>query len=159
MSQGQRHANNVSKILAGDYVPLHIHSKEVDCGPIACMKTTIIMIVRAFPLNKIRTFFNCRQGCFVARSIQPVLINKHLFIQFDAWVYDGSDVLWAALMEKLWTAVEAEFGYFAVRRHRASIRLAGEKADDSNPKHLRVERRELALFKFKAIFFVSSVLF
>ena len=38
-------------------------------------------------------------------------ILKHLVrVNFNAWVYEGSDFLWASLLEKMWTEVEEEFG-------------------------------------------------
>ena len=56
----------------------------------------------------------------------------YIFVEFNAWTYNGTDILWASLMETLWKEVESNFGSFAIRMHRASIALSDreEVTDD-----------------------------
>jgi len=58
-------------------------------------------------------------------------------------------------METLWTSVEEEFGYFAVRLHRAGIALSDEKSNDSP--HIRSKKRAAALFQYKMKLAISSI--
>ena len=86
-------------------------------------------------------------------------MNKHIFVEFNAWVYDGSDVLWASLMETLWTAVEREYGATTVRLHRASINFGREEEQEGDvPMDIKIKRRKQALFKYRASLYISPIL-
>jgi len=145
ISQGQSRADNVSKILVGDYIPFHIRTGNIHFGPIACMKTSTIMLARMFPFKNVGKFFQRSQECFAIQSIKQAPVNHYNFIEFNAWVYNGSDVLWASLMESLWTAVEAELGADTVRLHRASINLARETGNENISHQTRMDKRALAM--------------
>lgn len=67
-------------------------------------------------------------------------MTKYIFIEFNAWIYSGSDLLWASMLEKLWTAVENECGKYSVRLHRAGISLSGEEI--SQQQHLDETKEE-----------------
>ena len=58
-------------------------------------------------------------------------MNTIVFYDFQAWVYSGTDILWASLLERLWTEVEAVCGSRSIRWHRASISLSDETEKDS----------------------------
>lgn len=73
---------------------------------------------------------------------------KYINVSFNAWEYNGTDLLWASILEKIWTEVEKEFGKFAVRSHRASIAISGETDDDDT--ETRQNKRQIALFRLKA---------
>ena len=116
------------------------------------------MFARMFPFANCGGFFKRGQKCFAVPTIKEAPVNHHIFIEFNAWVYDGSDVLWASLMESLWTAVEAELGEAIVRLHRASINLTGETGNENISRQSRMDRRELELYKFHAFAVISSIL-
>lgn len=87
---------------------------------------------------------------------------KHLFITFNAWVYSGTDLLWASLLEQMWSGVEKEFGPLKVRLHRASIRLTQEDLADENVEvgnlQTRQQKRSVALLSpFELILFSRSL--
>ena len=65
-------------------------------------------------------------------------------------------MLWVSLVETLWSEVEAVFGKYAVRLHRASINLAKEEEMGEVTRQTRIERRRMALFKFKASVIISE---
>lgn len=44
--------------------------------------------------------------------------TKYIFVDFNAWQYVGSDVLWAGIILNLAKGVEKEFGAFCVRLFR-----------------------------------------
>eukprot|EP00554_Chaetoceros_debilis_P000137 CAMPEP_0194096296 /NCGR_PEP_ID=MMETSP0149-20130528/57269_1 /TAXON_ID=122233 /ORGANISM="Chaetoceros debilis, Strain MM31A-1" /LENGTH=1660 /DNA_ID=CAMNT_0038782267 /DNA_START=22 /DNA_END=5005 /DNA_ORIENTATION=+ len=151
-------AKIVSKIIAGEYIPIHIRSNDTSFGLSICTKTAIIFSARILPFTNVGNFCNRCLECFEVKPIPKADVNKHLFVEFNAWVYNGSDLLWASLMEKLWLAVEDEYGANAVRLHRASITLAGEKPDDNTPQQTKMDRRRLALYKFYFFATLSSIL-
>lgn len=110
-----------------------------------------------FPFSSIGSLFTC--SCFTnPRNRQIVPVNKRLFIDFNAWVFNGSDTLWASLMESMWRSVEFQYGRNAVRLHRASINLAGEKPGDPRPLEIRTKKRAMALYKFYAEAFISLLI-
>ena len=57
-------------------------------------------------------------------------LTKYIYIDFNAWVFNGSTLLWAALLEEIWKGVEAGFGRNRVRKHRFSIVLTNELESD-----------------------------
>jgi hypothetical protein len=87
---------------------------------------------------------------------------KYIFAEFNAWTYNGSDNLWASLVEKLYTVVEEEFSPAEVRLHRASIDLLRKYSkDNENDEEEGVdkeEEREGALFRFYMLTFMSFTL-
>jgi len=150
--------DNISTILTRDYVPLYIHSSDVTFGLRPCIMTSIIMGFRMIPFVAIKDKCNRIFSCFIPPPKPIALVNKHIFINFNAWVFNGSDVLWASLMESLWRAVEFELGKPAVRWHRASINLASERQGDPTPLEMRAKKRSLALWKFRVLSIISTVL-
>jgi len=81
--------------------------------------------------------------------------QKRVFVEFNAWVYNGSDVLWASLMECLLKSVETEYGQSAVRMHRVSIALSQETPTDVIEIRKRKRREALSNYKLKVV--VSSI--
>ena len=73
-------------------------------------------------------------------------------------MYSGTDTLWASLLEKLWTEVEAVCGSRAVRWHRASISLSDETEDDGF--QVRQVKRKVAMYSYlcKGILFLAIIL-
>jgi len=86
---------------------------------------------------------------------------KNLFITFNAWVYSGTDLLWASLLEQMWSRVEEEFGSRQVRLHRASIRLAKEDLGNNNAGAVDLRTRQnlryMALLLYRFNFFINHV--
>jgi len=84
---------------------------------------------------------------------------KNLFITFNAWVYSGTDLLWASLLEQMWSRVEEEFGSRQVRLHSAIIRLAKEDLGNTNAGAVdlrtRQHKRYVALLLYRFKFFLS----
>jgi len=85
---------------------------------------------------------------------------KHLCITFNAC--SGTDLLWASLLEQMWSGVEKEFGPFKLRLHRASIRLAQDDLADENVEvgnlQTRQQKRSVALLPpFELILFSRSL--
>lgn len=79
----------------------------------------------------------------------PSDTTKYIFVEFNAWTYNGSDNLWASLMEQIWASVEKEFSSFQVRMHRASINLIEDEDDiDDNDWEEKERQRSAALFQF-----------
>ena len=58
-------------------------------------------------------------------------MRKSIDVKCNAWLYNGTDLLWAALLEEMWTKVEEEYGSFSVRYHRFSISISCELKSDS----------------------------
>jgi hypothetical protein len=86
-------------------------------------------------------------------------LPEYIYVDFNAWVYEGSDLLWASLLETMWKKIEAKHGKYSVRLHRASIELSGELDDDDL--EIPQGEREAAIFflKLKAFLFLSLALF
>jgi Leucine-rich repeat (LRR) protein len=86
-------------------------------------------------------------------------LPEYIYVDFNAWVYQGTDLLWASLLETMWEKIEAKHGKYSVRLHRASIELSGELDDDDLK--TRQGKREAAIFflKLKAFLFLSLALF
>jgi hypothetical protein len=93
----------------------------------------------------------------------PTGAVKYKIVEFNAWTYQGSELLWASLMKELWDAVEAEFGDKAVRYHRASIKLAKENLYDESHRTLspqqKARKRKRALLMFRVRFYLYLFLF
>jgi len=131
------------------------------CSIFACVRIALLMTVQVvaftcksiWPLTKkLCSFIGCRTLPSPKRIHHP----KHIYVEFNAWVFNGSDILWASLMETLWTSVEEEFGTFTVRSHRASIALSDEKSCDSP--RIRSNKRDTALFQYKMKLVIFSIL-
>ncbi len=105
----------------------------------------------------------CLQWCCSKTNHTPTGALKYKFVKFDAWTYQGSDLLWASLMKELWDAVEAEFGQNTVRYHRASIELAGENAHVESNRTLspqqKARNRKRAILMFRARSFLYLFVF
>ena len=105
----------------------------------------------------------CFKFCCSKTDHTPTGAVKYKEIEFNAWTYQGSDLLWASLMKDLWDSVEAEFGKDAVRYHRAGIALANENPfDETNRIMLPQEKarnRKRALLMFRARSYLYTFLF
>uniref|UniRef100_A0A7S3VFJ7 KAP NTPase domain-containing protein n=1 Tax=Chaetoceros debilis TaxID=122233 RepID=A0A7S3VFJ7_9STRA len=144
----------------GRHVPLQISNSSIDYSILASAKTAVIIAIRIIPLKRMANIFTqMTSGSYLTKKGIPSSdVKKHIFIEYNAWVFNGSDILWASLMETLWTRIEFEFGKYAVQRHRASINLAGEMpGDDSHPR-TRTNARKLALYKFYVVSILSTLL-
>lgn len=92
----------------------------------------------------------------------PIGASGYVTVEFNAWAYSGSDLLWASIIKELWDAVESKYGKTAVRMHRASIALAGEspfKDLDESPLEEPTKKRNGALLKFHMMNIGSAILF
>ena len=58
------------------------------------------------------------------------LMCRYIRVDFNAWEYSGSELLWASLIQKLYGAVENQLTEDVVRQHRLDIATSGEKLDD-----------------------------
>ena len=85
--------------------------------------------------------------------------KKHIFIDFNAWVYDGTDVLWASLMLEVLKEVKAAYprSTYEIYRLKRKLAEADIKRGDSMPQ--KKEKRERALKKFCVIYFLFLGLF
>jgi Leucine-rich repeat (LRR) protein len=72
-------------------------------------------------------------------------MTKSIDVTCTAWLYNGTDVLWAAILEEMWMKVEAEYGTNTVRFHRFRISISGESKSD-DPK-VKESKRKTALIK------------
>ncbi|GFH57105.1 hypothetical protein CTEN210_13581 [Chaetoceros tenuissimus] len=108
-----------------------------------CFQVSRFAIFKLIPLWKPLI---CHRG-----NIAPEksAVTKYIFVEFNAWTYNGSDNLWASFMDQLWTSVESDFSLFQVRMHRASINLIEDEYDvDDNDWEEKERRRSAALFQF-----------
>ncbi|GFH57082.1 hypothetical protein CTEN210_13558 [Chaetoceros tenuissimus] len=129
---------------------------------------TFKILLRRFILVPVRFFCRFSQmfvGSFTAmvnlkicrsqslrRTEEACEKPKYIFAEFNAWTYNGSDNLWASLVEQLYTVVEEEFSPLEVRSHRASIDLLKKYSkDNDNDEEEGVDKEEEragALFRF-----------
>jgi len=146
----------------GGYVPLQVSNSTIDYSALAWVKTALIIAIQAIPLERLSKVFeqitSC--SCLKSKGIPESNVKKHIFIEFNAWEFSGSgsDVLWASIMEALWTKIEFEYSINAVILHRASINLACEMAGDDSHPRTRANTRKFALIKFYAKFILSTSL-
>eukprot|EP00984_Skeletonema_dohrnii_P027349 scaffold16874_cov123-Skeletonema_dohrnii-CCMP3373.AAC.1 len=162
-------AERIAGIIAGD-VPLGDgDSAYWDAAPCGTLFVIIFLqIVRAIvsgislacaALHKVV----CFKWCCSKTNHTPTGAVKYKIVEFNAWTYQGSELLWASLMKELWDAVEAEFGKEVVRYHRAGIALAEENAYDESHRtlspHQKARNRKRALLMFRARSFLYLVLF
>ena len=162
-------AKQIVGIISGD-VPLGDgdadHWDVVPCG--AFFVIAVLQIVRAIAsliscacdgLN----YVLCLQWCRSKTNHTPTGAVKYKIVEFNAWTYKGSDLLWASLMKQLWEAVEVEFGWKAVRYHRASIELAGDNIYDEKYRTLspqqKARNRKRVLLMFRARLFLYLFVF
>lgn len=88
-------------------------------------------------------------------------MTYYIPVEFSAWEYSGTDLLWASLLEQLLKAVEKECGHYKVFWHRASISLSKEK--DSDDFETKQVKRKMAIrtliFKEMCTIFVGVIIF
>ena len=72
-------------------------------------------------------------------------------------MYNGTDELWASIMENLWTSVEDEYGKKAAHFHRERIALAGERPGNTSPPKTRMKKRQRPWWKFKMEFAAFTI--
>jgi len=173
----EKEAEQIAGIIAGD-VPLgngdsayslgNGNSAFWDVAPCGTFVVIIFLqIVRAIAsgishacaaLRHVVCFHWCRKT-----NHTPTGAKKYQIIEFNAWTYQGSELLWASLMEELWHAVEAKFGPKAVQFHRAGISLAEEDQFDESYRSLspqeKARNRKRALLMFFAQTYLSIFLF
>jgi predicted KAP-like P-loop ATPase len=58
-------------------------------------------------------------------------------VTFDAWVYNGSDNLWIALLTTLWEEVDKAYGDSKLKRYTFGIEL-----DRNNKKNRKIRNRD-----------------
>lgn len=108
-------------------------------------------------------FIFSSKWCHNESDYTPDGATEYKFVEFNAWTYQGSDLLWASLMNDLWGAVEAQFGKQAVRYHRAGIALANEDPFDESFRALspeeKAKKRKRALLMFRARYCLSFSIF
>ena len=167
----KKEAGHITGIITGD-VPLGdgdaAHWDVAPCGRIFVI--IILQIVRAIfsgislacaALHHVM----CFQWCCSKTKHTPTGAVKYKIVEFNAWTYQGSELLWASLMKELWDAVEAKFGKKVVRYHRAGIALAEENLYDDDESHRalspqqKARRRKRALLMFRARSYLYLFLF
>ena len=107
--------------------------------------------------NPISLFWSC---CFRNNQfkVHPNM-TKSINVNCNAWLYNGTDVLWAAVLEEMWARVEADYGKFTVRFHRFLISISGEsKHDDRKVKESKRKTALLMLVIKFVSYFVLAVL-
>jgi len=165
----EKDAKQIAGIITGD-VPLgdgdaH-HWDMVPCGTFFVI--IVLQIVRAI-VSLVSYAFGalqhvvCLNWCHSRTNYTPTGAVKYKIVEFNAWTYQGSDLLWASLMKELWDAVEAEFGWKAVRYHRAGIELAEENVYDESdrtlPPQQKARNRKRAILMFRARSFLYLFIF
>nr|XP_056701817.1 NTPase KAP family P-loop domain-containing protein 1-like [Euleptes europaea] len=80
---------------------------------------------------------------------------RHLFIQFSAWEYAGSDQLWAGLITALCDGIEGYFGLVPMSLYRAVGRKSGIVQAPLNKEW--VSKKYLCLPLWAAVLLVSGV--
>lgn len=106
--------------------------------------------------NPFSLFWSC---CSSSQLKVDHEMRKYIYVDCNAWLYNGTDLLWASLLEEMWSKVEAEFGIYRVRFHRFSIHLSGELQTD-DPK-VKKSKRKIAILKWKCrlvVYLILSVL-
>ena len=136
---------------------------EVPCGTVFVI--TFLQIVRAIvsgishacaALHRIM----CFQWCCSKTDHTPTGAVEYKFVEFNAWTYQGSELLWASLMKDLWDAVEDEYGENKVGYHRAGIALTEKnKFDESLTPQEKARIRKNALLMFRVRLYLSLFLF
>lgn len=84
-----------------------------------------LQIVRAILSGISRAYAALHHALCGKTNDDPTGAVKYKIVEFNAWTYQGSELLWASLMKEIWDGIEAEFGKKVVRYHRAGIALAG----------------------------------
>ena len=125
----KKDAEHIADIITGDVHLGNGDSAHWDVAPCVTFFVIIFLqVVRAIvsgisracaALQHVVSFQWCRKT-----NHTPTGARKYKIIKFNAWTYQGSELLWASLMKELWDAVEAEFGKKVVGYHRAGIALA-----------------------------------
>jgi hypothetical protein len=162
-------AKLIAGMIAGD-VPLgdgdSAHWEVAPCGTFFVI--IFLQIVRAIVsgmslAHKALDHVVCFQWCCSKTNHTPTGAVKYKIVEFNAWTYQGSELLWASLMKELWDAVEAEFGKNVVRYHRAGIALAEENQYDESHHTLspqqKARNRKRALLMFRARSYLYLFLF
>ena len=67
---------------------------------------------------------------------------RYIKVEFNAWEYSGSELLWASLIQHLYDGVEQQLHEDVVRRHRLDIATSGEDTDD--PAEVKQRKRKSA---------------
>jgi hypothetical protein len=162
----KKEAEHITGIITGD-VPLGdgdaAHWDVAPCGRYFVI--IILQIVRAIVSGislacAALRHVVCFQWCCGKTNHTPTGAVKYKIVEFNAWTYQGSELLWASLMKELWDAVEAEFGKKVVRYHRAGIALAGENPYDESHRTLspqqkaRNRKRALLMFRARSYFYL-----
>ena len=73
--------------------------------------------------------------------------TEYIFVDFNAWVFSGSDLLWASLVKAIYDEVESTYGARVVREYRLRCALSGESPNDSQEEKER--KRGVALRRYQ----------
>eukprot|EP00984_Skeletonema_dohrnii_P020763 scaffold10195_cov70-Skeletonema_dohrnii-CCMP3373.AAC.3 len=165
----KKEAEQIAGIITGD-VPLgdgdSAHWDVAPCGTIFVI--ILLQIVRAIVSGISRACAALHHVMYFQwwrskTNHTPTGAVKYKIVEFNAWTYQGSELLWASLMKDLWDAVEAEFGEKVVRYHRAGIALAEENQFDESHRSLspqeKARNRKRALLMFRARSYLYLFLF
>eukprot|EP00984_Skeletonema_dohrnii_P014031 scaffold5864_cov93-Skeletonema_dohrnii-CCMP3373.AAC.9 len=165
----KKEANHIAGIITGDVDLGEGDSAHWDVAPCGTFFViTFLQIARAIVSGISLAFaalhhIMCCQWCCSKTNHPPTGAVKYKFVEFNAWTYQGSELLWASLMKELWDAVEAEFGKKVVRYHRAGIALAEENQYDESHCTLtpqqKAQNRKKALLMFRARLYLYLFLF
>ncbi len=104
---------------------------KVICLPIQCCRNITYFV---FNICKEEEKFEYRED-----------LPEHIHVTFNTWVYQGSDLLWASLLEVIWKSIEAKHGKGSVTLHRAKVALSGEL--DGDDPETRRSKREAAIYR------------
>jgi hypothetical protein len=165
----KKEAKHIAGIITGD-VPLgdgdSAHWDEAPCGTFFVI--IFLQMVRAIVsgISHARAALHhimCFKWCCSKTNHTPIGAMKYKFVVFNAWEYQGSELLWASLMKELWGAVESEFGPKRVAQHRAGIELAEEDKFDESYRnltpHQKARIRKKALLMLYARLYLYLFLF
>jgi len=101
----------------------------------------------------------CFQWCSSKTNHTPTGADKYKFVKFNAWTYEGSELLWASLMKDLWKAVEDEFTEKVVRYHRAGIALELEGKNQLDESHCTLTPQQKARNRKRLLLMLHAQLY
>jgi hypothetical protein len=117
--------NNITKCIINCFNSnFEIHNKENDDSCMCFKETDIEMGCKKIKKkcfycgianDEDNCFLNCLKktfGCMCQTS------EEYVIVDFNAWIYEGSDNLWAGLIERLHSRMEDHFGWLRIRWFR-----------------------------------------
>jgi hypothetical protein len=91
-------------------------------------------------------------------SIKSVHHKKHIFVDFNAWVYNGSDVLWASLMLEMLASVQAEYNRSTYRLYKLKNEIAKHSYNPDDDVSTKKKKREHAFNNYCLRLFLLTTL-